>query len=477
MTQMLIERAWTWLHATFPERQIYIRSEGRVQFFAFSSNLQATCTGLCLIFLGWVAFASVNVVFKDRIIEAKDHRYHQMQGAYENRVADLQLSYDELNDALVSAEDRFKYTVDGLQARQHSIAGLVGQRRPNQMFALASGSGNPSSPATGSHFASFAAGRQGTTASDSLGSDSPPSANPGAGYDGSGASELGVMPQPVEPQPRTARPSQASLIGDTLYRLAAALLPVSPARGETHTALPQLAALEKQTARAAQLSNAETGLLSALDKNTTMQIEHLQRALNQAGINRAGFGRVADSGIGGPLVPLRSIGMEGISDPEFVSAYAAAIAHQTELKSLAFALAHVPLATPIRGSGFEFSSGFGPRVDPFTGRVAFHTGVDFAGPWGSPVLATAPGVVVWAGARGGYGNMVELDHGNGFHTRYGHLASIAVRTGSLVEQGSALGRLGSTGRSTGPHVHYEVWLANSVRDPVKYLDMGHELLR
>src|SRR5204863_9536322 len=121
----LIERAWTWLHATFPERQIYIRSEGRVQFFTFGSSLQATCAGLVLIFLGWVAFASVNVIFKDRIIAAKDHRYQQMQGTYENRVADLQLSYDELNGALVSAEDKFKSVADRLQAKQQAVGRLL----------------------------------------------------------------------------------------------------------------------------------------------------------------------------------------------------------------------------------------------------------------------------------------------------------------------------------------------------------------
>ena len=85
-----------------------------MQFFTFGPSLQATLAGLALIFLGWVAFATVNVVFKDRIIAAKDHRFQQMQSAYENRLADLQISYDELNGALVGAEDKFKSTADAL---------------------------------------------------------------------------------------------------------------------------------------------------------------------------------------------------------------------------------------------------------------------------------------------------------------------------------------------------------------------------
>src|ERR1700761_142768 len=131
MKATLLERVWAWVHETFPERQIYIRSDGRVQFFTFGPSLQATLAGLTLIFLGWVAFATVNVIFKDRIIAANDHRYQQMQSAYENRVADLQMSYDELNGALVSAEDRFKSTADSLQAKQNAISGFL--NRANQV--------------------------------------------------------------------------------------------------------------------------------------------------------------------------------------------------------------------------------------------------------------------------------------------------------------------------------------------------------
>src|SRR5580698_1704085 len=121
----VIDRVWAWLHDIFPERQIYIRSDGRVQFFTFGPSLQATLAGLSLIFLLWVAFATVNVVFKDRIIAAKDHRFQQMQSAYENRLADLQISYDDLNGALVGAEDKFKATADELQTKQNAIAGFL----------------------------------------------------------------------------------------------------------------------------------------------------------------------------------------------------------------------------------------------------------------------------------------------------------------------------------------------------------------
>ena len=147
MVEPLIERAWAWLHATFPERQIYIRSDGRVQFFTFGSTLQATCAGLTLIFLGWVAFASVNVIFKDRIITSKDHRFQQMQANYENRVADLQLSYDELNNALVSAEDRFKSTADQLEAKQQTVENLLGRKQVIEATVASLGSGKAAAAA------------------------------------------------------------------------------------------------------------------------------------------------------------------------------------------------------------------------------------------------------------------------------------------------------------------------------------------
>jgi murein DD-endopeptidase MepM/ murein hydrolase activator NlpD len=167
--------------------------------------------------------------------------------------------------------------------------------------------------------------------------------------------------------------------------------------------------------------------------------------------------------------------IEGVDDPAFTHAYAATNAHAQEFQTLFAALNQVPLTTPVHGGSFELTSDFGPRVDPFTHRVAFHPGLDFGGPWGATVTATAPGTVTYAGPRGGYGNMVEIDHGYGMRTRYGHLSSILVRVGAKIEKGAPVGKLGSTGRSTGPHVHYEVWLADVVRDPSRFIEAGRHV--
>jgi murein DD-endopeptidase MepM/ murein hydrolase activator NlpD len=115
------------------------------------------------------------------------------------------------------------------------------------------------------------------------------------------------------------------------------------------------------------------------------------------------------------------------------------------------------------------SSAFGRRVDPITGRLAWHAGVDFAGKQGSNVRALAAGVVVFAGRRKGYGQMVEIDHGGGYVTRYGHHASLLVGAGDLVKKGQVIGLMGSTGRSTGPHVHLEVLKDGRQVDPARYV--------
>ena len=115
------------------------------------------------------------------------------------------------------------------------------------------------------------------------------------------------------------------------------------------------------------------------------------------------------------------------------------------------------------------SSEFGQRIDPFTGRLAWHKGVDFAGEEGANVVAVASGVVIWSGKRYGYGNLVEINHGNGFSTRYGHNKANLVGLGDVVEKGQAIAKMGSTGRSTGPHVHYEVIKKGKQVDPHRYI--------
>ena len=115
------------------------------------------------------------------------------------------------------------------------------------------------------------------------------------------------------------------------------------------------------------------------------------------------------------------------------------------------------------------SSGFGQRIDPITGKQAWHNGVDFAGKDGTDVIAVAAGVVVYSGPRSGYGKMVEINHGSGYSTRYGHHKALTVKAGDIVRKGEVIGLMGSSGRSTGPHVHFEVFKNGRIVDPASYI--------
>lgn len=126
-------------------------------------------------------------------------------------------------------------------------------------------------------------------------------------------------------------------------------------------------------------------------------------------------------------------------------------------------LAHMPVRT-----GY-MSSNYGYRTDPFTGHAAFHGGIDFAGAEGTHVYAVAPGIVTWAGPRTGYGNLVEISHGDGVSTRYAHASSVTVKVGDLVSKDQLVAYMGSTGRSTGPHLHYEVLREGKQVDPATYI--------
>ncbi len=175
--------------------------------------------------------------------------------------------------------------------------------------------------------------------------------------------------------------------------------------------------------------------------------------------------------VGGPFVPIRP--PRPGSSAFDRQLYRINIA-RAQIDHLNHVLVAVPVRKPVAGE-VDMSSPFGVRLDPFLGRPAMHTGIDLRGEIGEPVHATAAGKVTIAGREGGYGNMVELDHGNGLATRYGHLSQIDVKVGQTVHIGQVVGRIGSTGRSTGPHLHYETRINGEPVNPQKFLRAGLRL--
>jgi murein DD-endopeptidase MepM/ murein hydrolase activator NlpD len=170
---------------------------------------------------------------------------------------------------------------------------------------------------------------------------------------------------------------------------------------------------------------------------------------------------------GGPFVPVK---MPPASQ-SFARALTQASIARAHAEDLTHTLLFVPLRKPLTGE-LDMSSPFGVRVDPFVHEASMHTGMDFRGNVGDPIHATAAGKVVKAGWEGGYGQMVEIDHGEGLTSRYGHLSEIDVWTGQTVHVGDVIGHLGSTGRSTGPHLHYETRVNGEAVNPEKFLAAG-----
>jgi murein DD-endopeptidase MepM/ murein hydrolase activator NlpD len=179
-----------------------------------------------------------------------------------------------------------------------------------------------------------------------------------------------------------------------------------------------------------------------------------------------------DDAEGGPLLPPADDAETSSSSlVDDANAVAEALERYKVARNAAdLAPVHRPLTTITR-----ISSTFGNRKDPFTGRLAFHSGLDFAAPQGTSVLAAGYGKVIYVGEMTGYGNVVEIDHGNGLVTRYGHLSAFLVKEGQWVKTGTPIARVGSTGRSTGPHLHFEVRRSDSAVDPSGYLNAGRNL--
>lgn len=213
-------------------------------------------------------------------------------------------------------------------------------------------------------------------------------------------------------------------------------------------------------------------LIDAAEGFAKSRAERLRLAMRMAGLDAGAFtGRGVS--LGGPLIEAkdpRALAAVLDVDEDFASRIQHAANDMSDMRSLGAAVKKLPLYRPT--SNPALSSSYGVRFDPFTHRPAFHSGLDFPGAMRTPIMATAPGVVSYTGVRSGYGNTVEIDHGGGFKTRYAHLSSIGVRVGQRVAIGTRVGGMGSTGRSTGPHLHYEVWVNGKAQNPNRFLRAG-----
>ncbi|MFN3514616.1 MAG: M23 family metallopeptidase [Phenylobacterium sp.] len=217
-------------------------------------------------------------------------------------------------------------------------------------------------------------------------------------------------------------------------------------------------------------------LIDAANDYAKTRADRLRVAFRLAGLTPGSYVPKGGS-LGGPLIEAkdpRALAVVLDVDEAFAQRIQAAATNLSEARALSQTAEKLPLAKPTYTGQ---TSGFGVRFDPFTRRPAFHSGLDFGGGYNTPIQATAPGVVSFTGVRSGYGNTIEIDHGQGFKTRYAHLQSIGVRPGQRVGVGQRIGAMGSTGRSTGPHLHYEIWVNGRAQNPGRFLKAGEHVLK
>jgi len=220
--------------------------------------------------------------------------------------------------------------------------------------------------------------------------------------------------------------------------------------------------LDAVAASLARAEAAETQAARSLRDPILRRVARLHDALAETGLPPSRWREPgASDAVGGPFVPLpAATGLDAT-----LTLLGEATREQGRLTRI---VERVPLRRPLDGP-LEVTSPFGPRIDPFLGRAALHTGIDLHEDIGDAVKATAAGTVTIAGSDGGYGNLVEIDHGEGIATRYGHLSVIEVAAGQRVAAGAIVGRVGATGRATGPHLHYETRVDGEPVDPARFL--------
>ncbi|WP_268885028.1 peptidoglycan DD-metalloendopeptidase family protein [Iodidimonas gelatinilytica] len=402
-------------HRLFPERQIFFRSRGEVRFVRLSPRSQAFTASLALGIVGWTLSASIAYVSEDSRVAAKQHELDYVSGELDSLVSELERLQ---SDALIRTQR--------LEARQKLL-----ERVSGTMGALHADSQQPSAVENDS-------GTDGNELPTALDGDSSaaPVSDTALGEEAH-LQDTGVLFSLLGIKPASALTSRDV----SVYALSTGVDTV-------FEILERVS--DRQDVMARLLAKSEQQKLT--ERRTMIERLGLPVDLLIASVQ-------TESGTGGPLLE---------SPPAFLSEpfqELSEIAQQRDL--LDQSLAHIPSHIPAKN--YYVSSHFGPRRDPFRKSWATHSGVDLAGWPGEAILASAPGKVIAAGRRPAYGLMVEIDHGNGLRTRYGHMRKLLVKAGQTVTSGDQIGEMGSTGRSTSTHLHWEVWFNDELVDPLPFI--------
>ena len=417
----------------FAEREIILRSDGKLRYIRLSRVVQAGVIVVALAGTGWFSWRSVLYVDQQLAIAHK-----------EREIASRQAAYDRLVVELTESRVRFAAITQRLEENHAELIGILDQN---------------------AGLKGEVKGLQSRLQTSEAAQDQARSR---------GADALARMNDRLQRLERR----NTGLMGEvraTESKLFAALRERTEVEMERERLAEQIDTLE---GRMANLQASQEGLLDRVTERTVSDIDRVQRAIGQIGVDvdqlleRSGGGGL---GQGGPFVAATAETATADAGDAFVATIARLDGHMDRWHALQKVLRTLPLIAPV--DQYYVASRYGKRRDPINGRSALHEGIDLAGPHGSPVHATAPGTVVFAGLNGRYGRMVKIDHGLGVTTVYAHLSRTLVKKGQKVRYRHEIGRLGSTGRSTGTHVHYEVLLDGKPLDPFKFFKAGRDVFK
>jgi murein DD-endopeptidase MepM/ murein hydrolase activator NlpD len=389
--------------------------------------------GSIVVMGAWSAATATYFAFRDDVLTRLIARQAEMQYAYEDRIAELRARVDRTTSRQLLDQEQYDQKLNQIMRRQALL-----ESRAAALNAM------PDTAPTGS-IKPTARGAQATDAGAATGMPKPSPINDTVIF--------------VSPPDREAR-------------LESRTPAVAPPRTEFAKAQGVDSVLSNLQTALDKVEGRQTATLSSVEGSYESRMRRMRGVITDLGLDAAQLeAATPKGGVGGPFIP--------VAKP---SADAGAFERQlyrisltrAQVDRLTRTLSLVPYRKPVVGN-VEFSSGFGVRSDPFLGRPAMHSGLDFRASTGDPVRATANGRVVTAGWSGGYGRLIEIDHGNGLSTRYGHLSEISVKVGQQVTIGQEIGAVGSTGRSTGPHLHYETRIDGDAVDPQKFLRAGIRL--
>ena len=415
------------------------------------AGLWALAALAALLFV-WSAAAAAYLVFHDDLMGAMVARQAAMESAYESRLAEARARLDEVAGQRALDLKSFARKLGELASRQARL-----EKRGAVVAALAAESEgrNPSAlegrPAQASPADALGAIR-------ALGPPLP--------AEGDAGSARAYAPLPgLSAEPGAMKPHPVDEPGETLSAQPA---PSLTAAAEDLDAAARSAIIDRSLD---QMDSGQMKALAAIGRSAERAASRDAGIVAKIGLDPAKLAPPHGEGaVGGPFIPAE-VDPNAPAFDQALTRAARDVAMAERLKAL---MPFMPVRMPLFGDA-SITSPFGYRADPFLGRLALHPGVDLVEAWGAEIHATGAGRVTRAGPMGGYGIMVEIDHGNGLVTRYAHMSKALVEEGQDVVQGAVLGKMGSSGRSTGPHLHYEVRVDGEPVDPERYLRAGADL--